>query len=570
MSLSATESVRWVFGPFELAPERGRLARGGREIALARKSYELLVHLVRHRNRVVSRSEILQLCWPDVVVSDAALASVIRDLRRALGDTGRTGRFVGTVRGRGLRFVHEVRELPDVEETSPTSAWTEAAVHFERALRALDLMDASRGARLAAEGGHVPRQRGELLVALARARWAAGDTTEAREAFLDAARAGREVGDAEVLARAALGFVGRTDVTPGVNREATALLEESLEALPPTDSPLRAELLARLGTELYYEEDPTLSDRITRDGLAMAERLGDPPTTAYASTARHFALQRPEVDAIVRRPLWARVLELAGDGRPNDVLALALQEKLVDSLELGDGDGFADALSHYERVVEELDQPFFRWVRELFRGLGALLSSDVDEAERLAHQAFDLGERIGTQNAAGAFAGQLFSVRREQDRLHELVPALDQAVRQYPELPIFRAGLVAALAASGESTEATKGIEAFLRSDLRTLPRDMNWIATLGTLSPAVAAAGSEEDIRHLVSLLAPYSGRMIVVGHGSATHGAVDHHLGLLHRALGDTSTARRHFGEARALHERLRAPLWVARSIRESQVDP
>lgn len=52
----------------------------------------------------------------------------------------------------------------------------------------------------------------------------------------------------------------------------------------------------------------------------------------------------------------------------------------------------------------------------------------------------------------------------------------------------------------------------------------------------------------------------MIVVGQGATTHGAVSHHLGVLHAALGEQETAQRHFAEAEALHERAHAPLWLA----------
>lgn len=562
--------MRWSFGPFELVPVRGRLARGGNEVALARKSYEILVHLVRHRDRVVSRGEILDVCWNGVVVSEAALASAIRDLRRALGDAGRGARFVATVRGRGFRFVHPVRELPDLVEPAPGSAWARAAVHFERALRALELVDESRGAHAAAAAGREPRQRGELLVALARARWAAGATTEARPAFLDAARVARACHDSEVLAQAALGFVGRTDVTPGVNHEAVALLEEALRALPHADGAVRAEVLARLGTELYYDPDPHAADRTTAESLAMAERLGDPQTIAYACTARHFALQRPEVGPEGRRALWERAIELCGEGPPSDVLAFALQEKLVDCLEAGDGSGFDDALRRHQSVVDGLDQPFFRWTQSLYRGNRVLLSGQVEAADRLAHESLALAERIGSPNAAGAFAAQLFAIRREQGRLHELAPALEEAVRRNPTLPIFRAALAAALAASPAPEKAGDLIEAMVRDDLRAFPRDMNWIPTLGTLAPAVAEVGAARRVRDMIELMLPYAGRMIVVGHGSATHGAVSHHLGLLSRAAGDGVAARRHFRDARALHARMGAPLWEARSLRESQVDP
>ncbi len=278
MGASGSEQVRWSFGPFELAPERKRLTRRGDEVALAPKASDLLVHLVRHRDRVVSRDELLSAIWPGTSVSDAAVTSVIRDLRRSLQDDASEPRFVATLRGRGLRFVHAVEETEDLGDEG-SGAWEAAAVHFERALRALELVDASRGAVASGAQSDMPRTRSELLVALARVRWSAGEAEAARAAFLEAAEAARRGGDPELLAQAALGFVGRTDVTPGVNREAVTLLEEALDALPNKDSSLRAELLARMGTELYYG-DAARSDALTRQALDIAERSGDPGAVA--------------------------------------------------------------------------------------------------------------------------------------------------------------------------------------------------------------------------------------------------------------------------------------------------
>ena len=547
----------WRFGPFELIAARGRLLQAGEEVAVPKKSYDLLVHLVRHRDRVVPRAEILEVCWPDVVVSEAAFASVVRDLRRALGETGHASRFVSTIRGRGLRFVHPVQEVSGAEDPTAGASWVEAATHFERALRALDLIDQSRGGREAPGPGRQPRERAELIVALARAQWASGAPAEAREAFLDAARAARSSGDAELLARAALGFAGRTDATLGVNQESVELLNEALVALGTSDSLLRAEVLARLGTELYYDPDPDASKRNASDGLAMAERLGDDATTAYAATACHFTLQRPEIAPQERSAFCDRALELCGQDPPSDVLALALQEKLVDAFEAGDRSTFDGAFHRYEAVVETLGQPFFHWMLGLFRGNRALLAGDFRAAEKLAEETAALGLRIGSPNATAAFSGQLFALRQQQRRLPELEASLAKMVENGAP-PIFRVGLVATQAAGASPERARSGIDEIFGDGLRDFPRDMNWLATLGALAPAVAAVGSQDRVRQMVELLQPFGGRMIVVGYGAATLGAVDHHLARLHQSLHDAPKARDHFDKARALHARMKTRLW------------
>lgn len=542
----------WAFGPFELRSGGGLVREDGSEVALAAKPLAMLLHLVRHHERVVPRAELLEAIWPGVSISAAAFDSALRDLRRALGESAAEARFIETLRSRGLRFVTPVREL------EAENAWEEASEHLARAIEALDRVGNSQGRGTET----VPRERGSLLVALARSRWAGGATTEARRAFLDAAQVGRRARDGEVLARAALGFAGRTDVTPGVNREAVALLEEALALLPAGDSTLRAELMARLGTELYYDDDGSAPERWAREAVAMAERAGDPAALAYTLTALHFVRQRPDVAPQERTALGDRMLEQLDGEPPSDVLALALQTRIVDQLEQADGEGFRETLARLRQVAEALEQPFFRWIASLLDGTRLLLDGDVEAAEAAAEATLSLGEQIGSPNALPAFAGQIFGVRREQDRLAELAPLMEETSGQVESLPIFRAGRVAVLAEAPDARRAREALNDLLATGLSDFPRDQNWVATLGTIAPAVASHGSDDQRRALYELLTPFAERLIVVGQGATTHGAASHHLGLLAAALGEHEEAAAHFHHATRLHHRLRAPLWIERS--------
>jgi DNA-binding winged helix-turn-helix (wHTH) protein/tetratricopeptide (TPR) repeat protein len=97
------------------------LRRGGEVVPLARKPAGLLLLLLRHQGRFVSRDEILAALWPDVRVSEAAVSSVVRDLRRALHDEARLPRLVATSRGRGLRFLGTAelanRDIPTARDS---------------------------------------------------------------------------------------------------------------------------------------------------------------------------------------------------------------------------------------------------------------------------------------------------------------------------------------------------------------------------------------------------------------------------------------------------------------------
>jgi pimeloyl-ACP methyl ester carboxylesterase/DNA-binding winged helix-turn-helix (wHTH) protein len=99
----------YAFDACELDTERFELRREGRRVALEPQVLDVLSHLVRAGDRLVTKEELLDEVWGDRFVSESALTSRIRDARRAIGDDGRTQRMIRTVHGRGFRFVAEVR-----------------------------------------------------------------------------------------------------------------------------------------------------------------------------------------------------------------------------------------------------------------------------------------------------------------------------------------------------------------------------------------------------------------------------------------------------------------------------
>jgi len=103
--------VIYRFGDCEIDPARSELRRGGNPVAIQPKPLALLVHLLSHRDRVVSKEELLTGLWPDAVVTDSSLTRAVSLARKALGEGA--GERIRSVARRGYRFVGEVVELPD-------------------------------------------------------------------------------------------------------------------------------------------------------------------------------------------------------------------------------------------------------------------------------------------------------------------------------------------------------------------------------------------------------------------------------------------------------------------------
>ena len=127
------------FEDFELDTASYQLRRGGQPVQLEPKAFDLLLYLIEHRDRVVSKGELLDAVWGGHYVSDAALTTALRTARRAIGDSGSEQRFLKTVHRRGYRFVADASdEQRAVTSPEPGDAALGAEQQHTRFCRASD------------------------------------------------------------------------------------------------------------------------------------------------------------------------------------------------------------------------------------------------------------------------------------------------------------------------------------------------------------------------------------------------------------------------------------------------
>ncbi len=100
------------FGEFMMDDDRRLLLREHDEVHVSPKAYELLKALLARRPAALSKAELHDQLWPATFVADISLATVIAELRAALGERGRRGRFIRTVHGFGYAFDGEAAEVP--------------------------------------------------------------------------------------------------------------------------------------------------------------------------------------------------------------------------------------------------------------------------------------------------------------------------------------------------------------------------------------------------------------------------------------------------------------------------
>jgi DNA-binding winged helix-turn-helix (wHTH) protein len=102
--------MRYVFGDYRLDTQRYELGCRDERIKLRPKVFEVLVYLIRHRQRIVSKDELLEQLWPGQFIGDGSLNACLMAVRQAVGDSGQIQRHIQTLHGRGYRFVAVVEE----------------------------------------------------------------------------------------------------------------------------------------------------------------------------------------------------------------------------------------------------------------------------------------------------------------------------------------------------------------------------------------------------------------------------------------------------------------------------
>ena len=98
------------FADFEIDVARQELRRARAIVHLEPQVFDLLVHLIRHRDRIVTKDELIDAIWQGRIVSETALSTRISAVRRALGDSGNDQGLIRTIYKRGFRFVGDVEE----------------------------------------------------------------------------------------------------------------------------------------------------------------------------------------------------------------------------------------------------------------------------------------------------------------------------------------------------------------------------------------------------------------------------------------------------------------------------
>jgi hypothetical protein len=141
-----------------------------------------------------------------------------------------------------------------------------------------------------------------------------------------------------------------------------------------------------------------------------------------------------------------------------------------------------------------------------------------------------------------------------------VVDLVAQQVEACPGIPGFRALLALCHWELDRPDEARPHFSLLAADDFADVPYDLAWSSAMTLLAEVCAGLGDETAAGVLLDRLGPFSGMM--ADNGVSSYGAIDRYLGLLAATVGNLDEADDHFTAAAGLHERIGAPIWLART--------
>lgn len=429
-------------------------------------------------------------------------------------------------------------------------AYEEAVDHYRSALRALEW-----------NATPDPAAYAEVLLGLGEAEDQAGTPAAARETFLRVAAAARRIGDAALLARAALGYTIALDrwaklhsgsVEEPTRGVAIGLLAEGLAGLSDQPSDLRARVQAQLSV-IDTRRDTAERDRLSAEAVAHAERAGSAVLLAETVSARREICWSP-IDIAQRLEMARTIIALAERTGDREHELRGRFWRLTDLLELGEVTLAQRELARCEQLAERLAQLKHVYFIHVLHASFALLAGRFVDAERHADTALAIGTRMRISTAATVYGAQVLGIRREQGRLEEFEPMVRAGFALYP-LHAIQCALAYMLSEMEQYDEARKQFELLAAEDFADLPPDGSYLISLVLLSETCIRLRDRRRAALLYDLMLPFAGRNAISADGITATGAVSHQLGGLMAVLERWPESEQHYRDALAFNVRVGA---------------
>lgn len=442
------------------------------------------------------------------------------------------------------------------EQSMTRLAYAEAASQFRRAVEILEQYMPDLEPKMF-----------DVLMMLARAEMAAGESRDARDSRLRSVEVARALGDPERLAMAALEMVDiKSDYMDWRANDETSLLEEAFETLPEGDSPLRVRVMSQLAHTLVFNKAPTElrtvsieKEQLVQEAVSMARRIGEPHLVADALRAADVVLWTYE-DVDERIAIARELLSLATETNDPQVELAARAQLIGEFLTKGLIHDADRELNTYEALAAKYQLPLNIWSATAKRAMRAYMGGELEKCEELIERARAIAQRSAPEVSRLNHLLQSFFILRTRDRLHEVEQTLTEEAANHPTEPFWQCLLAVVYADSRRYDEASEIIGKLLDQNPGTIPRDSYWLASLALLADASATSSDVAHSAALLALLRPHSSLFVCPGNHVIFLGPVSHYLGRLAMTLERWDDAAKYFEDARIAEMAAGTPIFEA----------
>jgi tetratricopeptide (TPR) repeat protein len=405
-------------------------------------------------------------------------------------------------------------------------------------------------------------ERCKLTLDLASSLLTKGDVEAGQQLCRDAFAIARALNDAHLMAEAALTY-GSVIVVAKVDRELVAMLQESLERLPPKATAARARISARLAAAMQPAPNPAEPMAMAYEAIALARTTGDERVLYdvlksaisalmdFASADERVPLNQ-EVESLARR-----FGDIPGEFRSNLRL-------MIDAGELGDRRMMDDIIDACERIANRIKLPHYQWRAASARAMQAMIEGYFDKASEYLDQAERLAEEAGDVSAHLTVPIQRFVILYEWDSpratpFEVIERQLSEVFATLPDAEIYARPVFASYFCRSGRTDTGRSITDEHLVERIFAGGDRFCVARLGEVA---ARQGDLALTRRVLEQLRPYETRCATMGlMGSHWAGPVALTMGLLCTTLERYDEAERHLATALEIARRMRAQPMLAR---------
>ncbi len=405
--------------------------------------------------------------------------------------------------------------------------------------------------------GDLP-QRCEVLLALGDAQIWFGAAEAASDWYRQAAEVARQCSLTAFFARAAIGFSESSTHAGHSGEAAVALLLEAI-ALHQGDDAVRVELIARVCVAYVYCDRAEEAMEAHRRAVALARDIGDMRSLYMALAAIASAIYWPKL-LHERLAAATEAWDIAEQLDLRERMRHLLPYYLCDLIHVGDVTRLAQLREQGLQLATRWHAPFWLSLCQHIEVQVAVNEGRFDDAERWSTLALREGRGVAEDRAIGAYGMQMFCLRREQGRLREALPMLQQFVQDTPDAQTWKPGLALLYAELDMREQCLAEYDGMPWQRVSGQPSDAGRMTIAIFLAEVCVYLGDAERAALLYDILHGSAGMNLLGDSSGPCMGSADRLLGNLAMVMEKWEVAQRHFEAALAMDAATGWQVWLA----------